>query len=562
MGKRGKRKRSKIQDERERSDLCSGTSSTTSDLIISCEGDDDSRVVIPPPFSASHLSDNSMLGFISKSWTILENRKKTKWKPTAVQLHSWSLLLKTEIDLIAIAPTGTGKTYAYGLPLLSKVDSLQNGIQGIVLLPTRELALQVEKNLNFVRSPTTVVAVHGGADRGEQLTTILQDRPLVCAATPGRLGDFLKDERVQKRLHVKWIVFDEADRLALQADLAKQVNDVLKILGVDQSRRTCLFSATFPRTAAAWSSWIRMPHLVIKVNTVRVGSGESGKKIEEAERKSQSDLNVHALDDIMDDKSSHQSSKRKEGSLDLARIPSNVTQTLHVCANHKKPKKLMTILHKIRSNKEKRQQSLCIVFFAKIKTLQYISKLLKKEGIACTELHSHLNQKEREKVLFNFKCGKIDTLLATDVVARGIHVPNVDSVVNYDFPVNLEQYVHRCGRAGRSANKPATVYSFFHRELQPMANDVLTLLNETKAWIDPNLRELAGEKAAGNSRSKKRKRNQEMLQPNLSHASSGEDANEESDEDDQYAFLDPNRIVLDRASHVNDSSDSSDSREP
>ena len=197
--------------------------------------------------------------------------------------------------------------------------------------------------------------------------------------------------------------------------------------------------------------------------------------------------------------------KKRQFPLDLARIPSNVTQILHVCSAHKKPRKLVTTLQKIRSDKESRTQSLCLVFFARIKTLQYVSKLLQKDGFLSAELHSHLSQKDRERVLFNFQCGKVQTLLATDVAARGIHVPNVDSVINYDFPISLEQYVHRCGRAGRSGNKPATVYSFFTRELQPMATDVMTLLKETNAWIDPNLLELTAEKPQEGRRSKKRK---------------------------------------------------------
>ncbi|KAI2493240.1 hypothetical protein MHU86_21314 [Fragilaria crotonensis] len=260
---------------------------------------------------------------------------------------------------------------------------------------------------------------------------------------------------------------DEADRMATQVDMSKQVDDIMAILGKDENRRICLFSATFPEAASKWNDWISEKHVVVKVNIVTVGQTQVT-ATEESQAVVPASSSVNEENQANENEIDEHPKKKHHSPLDLARIPSNVTQILHVCSAHKKPRK--------------------------IKTLQYVSKLLQKDGFASAELHSHLSQKDRERVLFNFQCGKVQTLLATDVAARGIHVPNVDSVINYDFPISLEQYVHRCGRAGRSGNKPATVYSFFTRELQPMAKDAVTLLTETNAWIDPNLSELAAEK--------------------------------------------------------------------
>jgi superfamily II DNA/RNA helicase len=598
MGKRGKRNRSKRKEvgaEAGADGADSNSAQTTEQpspkelLTVTVEGDDSFRV--PPPMSASALDHEENLAPFRKAWTVLENRTKSatnSWTPTPIQLQAWPVLLKSKIDLIGIAPTGSGKTYAYGLPLLSQIDRKKDlGIQGMVLLPTRELALQVKKDLKRAKmKPIKMVAVYGGVDRESQLEDLLvDDVPIIVAATPGRLGDLLNDERLKDKLSgLKWIVMDEADRLAIQIDMSKQVDDILEILGKDPDRRMCMFSATHPQSAASkWASWIRKQHVIIKVNTVTVGG-----QLKAVEDQQYEDMmpnsDAEAIPNKENDGDGEQgedeeipSTRKAPGPMDLARIPANVTQTLHVCSAHKKPKKLMTTLQKVRPAKGSRVQSLCLVFFARIKTLQYVSKLLRAEGVECSELHSHLSQRDREQVLHHFQCGKIQTLLATDVAARGIHVPNIETVINYDFPISLEQYVHRCGRAGRSSEKPATVYSFFTRELQPMAADVLSLLKETDAWIDPNLVELAGEKPAGKRAARKRKRLEESKtapkpQEGEATAAPGVDGDEadmddgediiEDDYDDeinnrQFSFLNPKRIVLQRASHVSDASSDS-----
>jgi ATP-dependent RNA helicase DDX5/DBP2 len=566
MGKRGKRNRSlrkepitTIGEEGNKRD------DKAASLVVTYTGDDTS-FIIPPPFVASDLNEQELLAPLRRSWTVVENRGKkagstTTWSPTPIQLQTWSILLRSRIDMIGIAPTGSGKTYAYGLPLLNQIDvESDTGIQGIVLIPTRELALQAEKDLKRTKCRNvSIVAVYGGVDRDTQLKALSsEDSPLVVTGTPGRLGDLLNVLKGNMS-NLKWVVMDEADRMATQVDMSKQVDDIMETLGKDVNRRICLFSATFPEAASKWNDWISEKHVVVKVNIVTVGQAQVT-AAEEGQDAVPTSAAVNEEESQANDNEIDEHPKKKHHSpLDLARIPSNVTQILHVCSAHKKPRKLVTTLQKVRSDKKNRTQSLCLVFFARIKTLQYVSKLLQKDGFPSAELHSHLSQKDRERVLFNFQCGKIQTLLATDVAARGIHVPNVDSVINYDFPISLEQYVHRCGRAGRSGNKPATVYSFFTRELQPMAKDVVTLLTETNAWIDPNLLELTAEKAQEGRRSKRRKLDDAAKSPAQA------DANVECDNDDagedQYAFLNPNRIVLKRASHVSDASSESEAEE-
>ena len=175
--------------------------------------------------------------------------------------------------MIGIAPTGSGKTYAYGLPLLSQIDVVSDtGVQGIVLVPTRELALQAEKDLKRTKcNKVTIVAVYGGVDREAQLEALSsEDSPLVVTGTPGRLGDLLKVLK-GKMASLKWVVMDEADRMATQVDMSKQVDDIMDVLGKDMNRRICLFSATFPEAASKWNDWICEKHVVVKVNTITVG---------------------------------------------------------------------------------------------------------------------------------------------------------------------------------------------------------------------------------------------------------------------------------------------------
>ena len=137
------------------------------------------------------------------------------------------------------------------------------------------------------------------------------------------------------------------------------------------------------------------------------------------------------------------STSKHQGPLDMSTIPAHIVQTLHVCATHKKPKKLCHTIKKIRTDEQeggnKRRKGLIIVFFARIKTLQYIHQLLLKEGIQCVPFHSQMMQKQREMQLNFFRSGKTPILLATDIAARGLHCNNVEYIINYDFPGSLDQ---------------------------------------------------------------------------------------------------------------------------
>jgi ATP-dependent RNA helicase DDX5/DBP2 len=519
------------------------------------DGTDASAADIPAAFEASIVRNESTdekIVTLQTCWKRLETRKSKTWTPTSIQLQSWPILMHAACDLIGIAATGSGKTLAYGLAMAANAPARFKGVYGLVLVPTRELANQVEKELQQAAKHVQVFAIYGGVDRKLQLDALMDNtahKPKLVAATPGRLVDLWKDCTGQLD-HIEFVVLDEADRMASNLDMSQQVDQILKFL--IKKPRVCLYSATMPRSVREkWRDWIQKPTAIVKVDTMMVGK----------ELTTEDEAIALAEEAGPKDEDGAKPPKRPRQGLESAQIPAHVTQILHVCSAHKKPKKLLSTLAKIRKDDiGSRQRSLCLVFFSRIKTLQYVNKLLSKEGIVCAELHSQMKQDAREKTLANFRAGKIDTLLASDIAARGIHVANVQYVVNYDFPTSLDQYVHRCGRAGRSqvtgstepSNKATTVYSFFNREMEAMAKDVVALLRDSKAWLDPNLLELAGEGEGG----KRSKRKKDKATP-VEKKAPGEE-NEDDWDDGQFASLNPSRIVLKRASHVSDASEDDD----
>jgi len=424
--------------------------------------------------------------------------------------------------------------------------------------------------------------------------------------------------------NTKYIIIDESDRMAVQSDMSQQVQLILDFVckQSDCVIKKGLFSATLPEKAVQkCHEWIDVPRVTVKVDTVTVGRIESGsgkkeRNIQEEEKSQLSrgdeEINTRRTKDSnaqidydldINNMIESQSSKdavripnsdeksgdgmestvssgvvdHRRGTLDLSTIPSHITQTLHVCSTHKKAKKLITTIQKIRNgekadgDRQRRNRALIIIFFARIKTLEYTHQLLQKENIQCVPFHSQMNQQKREMHLNNFKSGKTPILLATDIAARGIHCNNVEYIINYDFP-SLEQYVHRCGRAGRNSlscngekKLKACVYSFFHRELAPMAKDVLDLLTSCGAWIDPNLISLIPGKSTECSTSASRRKRRNRRGKN--NTPIDEDARDHSeilkstagmdgdDEEDEFATLGQPRILLKRASHVKDDSD-------
>ena len=377
-------------------------------------------------------------------------------EPTEVQRHAWPILLldnespstspaePRNRNLICVAQTGSGKTLTYSVPLIQHCayalrnstnacrDTCKPPVLGLVLVPTRELALQVADQLHEVVRAAhqekkddvllDVVKIHGGVDRNDQIRCIQgkdvrkdassgdgSRRGVILAATTGRLVDLLETE-VGLLQSTRFLVIDEADRMAMSSEICSQVDKIVASIPTRIAESSefisCLFSATLPRNNAVktkFSEWVGPQVTTIQLDNISIGNESEGPKL------------GPGMMDSDDDSESKPGKKRKKqpGPFDMASIPANITQTLHVCSNHKKPKKLITMLGKIRNDESKgkcRTKSLCLIFFARIKALKYMLALLEKEGHRCAELHSGMSQSEREKNALDFKCGKTPTV--------------------------------------------------------------------------------------------------------------------------------------------------------
>lgn len=515
-------------------------------LHVSFQGSGKSSIPDPLELEAETKSQNEEN--VCKVWKYIGNSSaKKEWNPAPIQRQAWAILLK-RLPLVGISPTGSGKTLAYAIPTLVSGATTTTSI--LILAPTRELVHQVSKVCSKVSNglrktcsdlaATRIISIHGGVNRDAQQKELEREEGevQVIVSTPGRLLDLLdtSERTLECMKSPSWIILDEADQLAKEGDLGPQVDRILELLRTDKTT-LALVSATYPeKVHSKFREWVGLEHVLVKVDSL--DKEQNKVKTEDSSENGQ-----------------HPGAEGEEKGRDsFARIPSHLTQVLHVCAEHKKARKLVNTLQTIRKEEQGRNHLLGIVFFNRIEKLKYVSKLLLKENVKCVELHSQLPNHERENNLHLFSTGKVPLILATDLAARGIHVTQVRFVIQYDFPGNLNQYIHRCGRAGRSGN-PSKVYSFFTRNLQLLAPDLVKLLEANKAWVDPNLRALVvggdGDQPANEG---KRKRSRRYKAVQVEVAKVEKDGDDGSDDDDDFPELAPNRIVLKRAGHVSDAS--------
>ncbi len=311
-------------------------------------------------------------------------------EPTPIQLRAIPLILSGR-DVIGSAQTGTGKTAAFALPILSMLGDHENRTRCLILEPTRELAAQVETAVHdFARFTKLRTAVlYGGVGYGRQLDALQAGADIVIA-TPGRLLDHM--ERGACRLDVvKYLVLDEADRMLDMGFLP----DVRRILQkCPRERHTALFSATIPMEIEGLIKWsMKNPEIV-----------EIGMRRSPAE---------------------------------------TVEHVIYPVAETQKTALLLQLL-------EKMQCRSVIVFCRTKHRADQIAHLLKKNRHAVAVLHSNRTQREREDALKGFRDGRYEILVATDIASRGLDIADVSHVVNYDVPQHPEDYIHRIGRTGRA----------------------------------------------------------------------------------------------------------------
>ncbi|OIO24919.1 hypothetical protein AUJ65_00105 [Candidatus Micrarchaeota archaeon CG1_02_51_15] len=319
-------------------------------------------------------------------------------EPTPIQTQAIPVALQGK-DIVGQAKTGTGKTAAFGIPLLERLFQEQLAVQAIVLVPTRELAIQVKEEISQFAKYTEarVLAVYGGEDINKQIHS-LQKGAQIVVGTPGRFIDHLQRRTISLK-HVHAVVLDEADRML---DMGF-IDDVKYILSqAPKDRQTMLFSAT-------------MPGAIIEIAQKQMRSPQSI-------RVSEDKLTVEAI-------------KQFYWSLDP----------------REKPDALATIL------KNAPKPLLALVFCRTKFGADRVGRMLCERGFKALALHGNLTQARRDHVMNKFKSGAIDALVATDLAARGLNVPDVTHVINYDPSNDPLTYVHRIGRTARAGKEGEAV---------------------------------------------------------------------------------------------------------
>ena len=326
-------------------------------------------------------------------------------EPMPIQAEVLPVLLSQRTDLVGLAQTGTGKTAAFGLPLLQNIDPKNRSVQALILCPTRELCMQITKDLlSYAKyiPEIMIVPVYGGASIEQQFKSLAK-KPQIIVATPGRLQDMIRRNRIDFS-NVRWMVLDEADEM-LDMGFQEDVDAILEYMPSDKN--TLLFSATMPA---------EVEQILNKYmnNPVRISIGQ----------KNSGTANV---------RHNYYMIKASDRYLAL--------------------KRLIDYYPSIYG----------IVFCRTKLETQEVADSLIHDGYNAASLHGDLSQAQRDLVMNHFRQGFTQILVATDVAARGLDVNNLTHIINYNLPDDIDTYVHRSGRTGR-ADKTGICISLVHQK--------------------------------------------------------------------------------------------------
>jgi len=340
-------------------------------------------------FKKLGLSENAVRALEKKGFT----------KPTSIQARVIPLLLEGKKDIIGQSQTGTGKTASFALPILEKIKEHSNNIQAIVLTPTRELAIQVAKEIASYKGnkDIRILAVYGGAAIGPQIQQLRRNAVDIVVGTPGRVMD-LQQRRALRIDNVEYVVLDEADEM-LNMGFVEDIEDILQ--STPKDKKMLLFSATMPRQILNIAKKYMREYDFIEV-----------------EKK---DLTINTIEQVYYD------IKEKDKVEGLKRI-----LDYHIDFHG-------------------------IIFCNRKSTVDTLVSQLSSLGYSAAALHGDMTQSSREKILEQFRDKSVKILIATDVAARGIDVNNLTHVINYCLPQSPEAYVHRIGRTGRAGKKGISI---------------------------------------------------------------------------------------------------------
>ncbi|KAL9270482.1 DEAD-box ATP-dependent RNA helicase 52B-like protein [Drosera capensis] len=383
-----------------------------------------------------------------------ENIRRCKYvKPTPIQRYAIPIAIAGR-DLMACAQTGSGKTASFCFPIISGILKGQNRRiseqyggrtaypVALILSPTRELSCQIhdEAKKFAYQSGVKVVVVYGGAPMYQQLRDLKKGVDILVA-TPGRLVDMVEREIISLN-RISYLALDEADRM-LDMGFEQQIRKIVQQMGMPTpgDRQTMLFSATFPSEIQRLASEFLKDYIFLSVG--RVGSS--------------TDLIVQKVDFVQD------MAKRSH---------------------------LKDLLISQRANGAHGKRSLTLVFVETKKGADALEGWLSRNGFPAAAIHGDKVQMERERALKSFKTGTTPILVATDVAARGLDIPCVAHVINFDLPRDIDDYVHRIGRTGR-AGKSGLATAFFSDKNSPIAKALVDLMEEAKQEVPSWLQEYA-----------------------------------------------------------------------
>ncbi|KAI1467756.1 DEAD-domain-containing protein [Daldinia caldariorum] len=384
------------------------------------------EITITDPLSDKPFRPIIEFSHLPSSGLIAKNPFASFKAPTPIQAASWPFGLSGR-DIVGVAETGSGKTIAFGLPLVSAVLGMpkakgNNKIRAVVVSPTRELAMQTNEQLAKLGSLVglNTVCIYGGASKDNQ--RVLLRKADIVVATPGRLKDFL-EEGSAKLDGAKFVVLDEADRM-LDKGFEDDIKRIIGCTPRKEDRQTLMFTATWPQSVQSLASTF-----MVSPVKIQIGGNESG------------DLQANT----------------------------RIEQRVEVVDPRSKETRLLQLL------KAQPRNERVLVFCLYKKEATRVEGFLSQRGIKVVAIHGDLKQEQRTRSLEAFKSGQTPVLVATDVAARGLDIPEVKLVINVTFPLTIEDYVHRIGRTGR-AGKTGQAITLFTEHDKAHSGELINIL--------------------------------------------------------------------------------------
>ncbi|KAJ2367585.1 RNA-dependent ATPase [Coemansia sp. RSA 2611] len=362
-------------------------------------------------------------------------------KPTPIQSACWPMITKAQ-DVVGIAETGSGKTFAFALPAIHMLaEKHGSGAKSckkplvLVISPTRELAIQTHEQCLEAGKALGIssVCLYGGMNKSAQIREVQKAKPAIIVATPGRLLDVVETDQAVDLSSVEFLVLDEADRM-LDQGFEKDIRKIIGMLPQDKRRQTVMFSATWPKSVRGLAeSFLHDP--------------------------------VHV----------------SIGADELA-INERVEQIVEVIDGKQKSFRLLELLKKYHKTRKNR----VLVFALYKKEAGRLEEMLQRKGYNCVAIHGDKSQNQRLDAIEAFRDGSIPLLVATDVAARGLDVPDVEYVINHTFPLTIDEYTHRCGRTAR-AGKKGVAHTFFTQDDRAHSGNLINVLKSANMNVPDSL---------------------------------------------------------------------------